>query len=120
MSDRPIAADLLISGATIITMNGERQVILDGALAIQGDRIVAVGKREALARTVAAKETLDGRRFVMTPGFVDGHIHITGDPLTRGFRRGAPDESWSDKLHKWVIPIFRAQTPEEERISAQS
>lgn len=93
----PIEADLLISGATLITMNAERQVIEDGALAIAGDRIVAVGKREALSRTVTAKETLDGRRFVMTPGFIDGHIHITGDPLTRGFARGAPDETWSEK-----------------------
>ena len=119
MSDRPIDAELLISGATIITMNAARHVIEDGALAIKGDRIVAVGKREALARTVAAKETIDGRRFVITPGFVDGHIHITGDPLTRGFARGAPEDSWSDKLQRWVIPIFRAQTADEERIAAQ-
>ncbi|MDR3511630.1 MAG: amidohydrolase family protein [Caulobacteraceae bacterium] len=120
MSDQPIQADLLISGATLITMNAERCVIEDGSLAIAKDRIVAVGKREALEKSVVAKETLDGRRFVMTPGFVDGHIHITGDPLTRGFMRGAPEDSWSDKLQKWVIPIFRAQTAEEERISAQS
>lgn len=120
MTDQPIAADLLISGATIITMNAGRQVFEDGALAIAGDRIMAVGKREALARTVEAKETLDGRRFVMTPGFVDGHIHITGDPLTRGFARGAPGESWTEKLHRWVIPIFRAQTAEDERLAAQS
>ncbi|MEP6967073.1 MAG: amidohydrolase, partial [Pseudomonadota bacterium] len=65
-------------------MDPERQVIADGALAILGDRIVAIGKREQLQRSVAAKQTLDARRFVMTPGFVDGHIHITGDPLTRG------------------------------------
>jgi 5-methylthioadenosine/S-adenosylhomocysteine deaminase len=115
----PIKADLLISGATLITMNAERQVIEDGALAIAGDRIVAVGKREALSRTVTAKETLDGRRFVMTPGFIDGHIHITGDPLTRGFARGAPEETWSEKLNRWVIPIFRSQTAGDERLAAQ-
>jgi cytosine/adenosine deaminase-related metal-dependent hydrolase len=119
MSDAIVEADLLISGATLITMNTDRHVILDGALAIAGDRIVAVGKREALARTVHAKETMDGRRYLISPGFVDAHIHITADPLTRGFRRGAPEDSWSDKLNKWVIPIFHAQTPEEERISAQ-
>ncbi len=118
-ADRPIAADLLVSGATIITMNAERHVIADGALAIRGNRIVAVGKRDALSRSVAARETIDGRRFVVTPGFVDGHIHITGDPLTRGFNRGAPDESWGEKLSRWVIPIFQAQTPAEERLSAQ-
>jgi cytosine/adenosine deaminase-related metal-dependent hydrolase len=115
----PINADLLILGATIITMNAERHVIADGALAIAGNLIIAIGKRAALERTVSAKETMDGRRFVITPGLVDGHIHITGDPLTRGFTRGAPGESWSETLSRWVIPIFRAQTPAEERLSAQ-
>lgn len=119
MTDQPIKADLLIAGATLLTMNAERHVIADGALAIAGDKIAAIGKREALAGHVAAKEVLDGRRFVVTPGFIDGHIHITGDPLTRGFPRGAPGETWSEKLQRWVIPIFRAQTAEDERLSAQ-
>ncbi|HLG87958.1 MAG TPA: amidohydrolase family protein [Alphaproteobacteria bacterium] len=119
MTDHSIAADLLISGATIITMNGGRQIILDGALAVAGDRIVAVGKADALARTVRAKETLDGSRFVVTPGFIDGHIHITGDPLTRGFPRGTPETSWTERLQKWVIPIYHAQSAEDERLSAQ-
>ena len=59
MSGAPIAADLLIAGATLITMNGQRQVIEDGALAIAADRIVAAGKREALQREVRAKQVLD-------------------------------------------------------------
>jgi 5-methylthioadenosine/S-adenosylhomocysteine deaminase len=120
MSDpAPIEADLLISGATLITMNAGREVIEDGALALRGDRIVAVGRRADLERTVRAKRTLDGRRFVATPGFVDAHIHITGDPLTRGFARGGPEVSWGDRLMKWVIPIFRTQTPGDERLAAQ-
>jgi cytosine/adenosine deaminase-related metal-dependent hydrolase len=114
-----VNADLLISGATLITLDGERRVIADGALAIAKDRIVAVGKREALARTVTAKQTLDGRRFVVTPGFIDGHIHITGDPLTRGFARGGAEVSPSERLQRWVIPIFRAQTPDDERLAAR-
>ena len=119
VADAPLEVDLLIAGATLITLNAAREVIADGALAISGERIAAVGKRADLERRVRAKETLDGRRFVATPGFVDAHIHITGDPLTRGFARGGPDVSWSDKLMKWVIPIFRAQTPDDERIAAQ-
>jgi cytosine/adenosine deaminase-related metal-dependent hydrolase len=117
--DQPIAADLLISGASIITMNAERHIIRDGALAIAADRIVAIGKSADLDRRVIAKQRLDGSRFVVTPGFIDGHIHITGDPLTRGFPRGLPSESWSEKLQRWVIPIFRAQTAEDEKLSAQ-
>ncbi len=115
----PLEADLLIAGATVITMNAAREVIADGAIAIRGDRIAAVGRRADLERSVRANRTLDGRRFVATPGFVDAHIHITADPLTRGFARGGPDDSWSDRLLKWVIPIFRSQTPDDERLAAQ-
>lgn len=100
-------------------MDAKRRVILDGALAIAGDHIVAVGKREALAQSVVAKRRLNARRFVITPGFVDGHIHITGDPLTRGLRRGAPGEAPSSVMSRWVIPIFRAHTAQEEALSAQ-
>jgi cytosine/adenosine deaminase-related metal-dependent hydrolase len=119
MNDAPIGADLLFSGATIITLNAERHVLEDGALAICGDRIVAVGKREDIEPTVEARRCIDARRFVLTPGFVDGHIHVTGDPLTRGFVRGTPGDSSQEILQRWVIPIFRAQTADDERIAAQ-
>ncbi|HEY2177802.1 MAG TPA: amidohydrolase family protein [Caulobacteraceae bacterium] len=119
MADPRIAADLLIAGATLITMDGARRVIVDGALAIVGDRIVAVGKREAVVRNVTARRTLEGGRFVITPGFVDGHIHITGDPLTRGFARGGREVDPGERLQRWVIPIFRAQSPEDEALAAQ-
>ena len=116
---RPIEADLLVSGATLVTLDAERRVLTDGAMAIAGDRIVAVGKRAEVRGRVNAKEILDGRRFVASPGFVDAHIHITGDPLTRGFTRGGSEVSPSERLSRWVIPIFRAQTAQEERLAAQ-
>ena len=52
--DDRIPADLLIEGATLITMDEERRVLIDGSLAIRGDRIVAVGERTALSRAVKA------------------------------------------------------------------
>ncbi|HXV01024.1 MAG TPA: amidohydrolase family protein, partial [Caulobacteraceae bacterium] len=119
MALEPIAADLVIAGATLITMDAERRVIADGALAIRDDRIVAVGNRRDLTRAVAAARTIEAGRFVTTPGFVDGHIHITGDPLTRGFARGGPKVGPGERLQKWVIPIFRAQSPADEAIAAQ-
>jgi len=115
----PIEADLLIAGATLVTMDAKRRVIADGAIAIRGDRIAAIGKRADLEREVRARERLDARRFVASPGFVDAHIHITGDPLTRGFPRGAEGESWGERLARWVIPLFRSQTPDDEAIAAQ-
>ena len=40
--------DLFISGGTIVTMDADHRVIEDGGVAIQGDTIVAVGKRADL------------------------------------------------------------------------
>lgn len=115
----PIPADLLLHGAQVITMNANREVLVDGAVAIRGDRIVAVGPTRLVRPAVTARETRDVSGFVLTPGYVDGHIHITGDPLTRGFVRRTPDDSWGDNLSKWVIPIFRAHNAEEEKLSGQ-
>lgn len=120
MNDTPLLdADLLITGAHIITMNAAREVYADGAVAIAGKRIIAVGRSADVAKRVKARATRDARGFVMTPGFIDGHIHITGDPLTRGFVRNTPDDSWGDNLSKWVIPLFKSQTPQDEALSAQ-
>lgn len=113
------SVDTLITGATIITMNDDRHVIRDGFIAIDGDSIVAVGKRSDLENAYCARTVVDGRRFVVTPGFVDSHIHITGDPLTRGVRRGAPGIDFSEALMQWVIPLFQAHDPQDEHISAQ-
>jgi 5-methylthioadenosine/S-adenosylhomocysteine deaminase len=113
------SVDTLISGATIITMNDDRHVIRDGVIAIDGDSIVAVGKRSDLENEYSARTIVDGRSFVVTPGFVDAHIHITGDPLTRGVRRGAPGLDFSEQLMQWVIPMFHAHNPEDERVSSQ-
>lgn len=113
----PIAADLLIRNAWIVTMDGERRVFRNGALAVAGDTIVAVGQSAEVERQVAAREVIDGSRFVLTPGFVNCHVHITGEPITRGY---IPDDTdWRTNVFDWLIPTYMAQTPEEEHLSAQ-
>jgi 5-methylthioadenosine/S-adenosylhomocysteine deaminase len=112
-------ADTVISGAVLVTMDGERRIITDGALAVRGDRIAGVGKRRDIEDRFDAAEVIDGRRFVVTPGFVDAHIHVTGDPLTRGYVPDDIDEPFADKLSRWVIPRFVAHQAEDERLSAQ-
>ncbi|MCU0623052.1 MAG: amidohydrolase family protein [Gemmatimonadaceae bacterium] len=68
-------ADLLITGGTVITMDATRRVLDDGAVAIRGDRIVAVGPtREVTARFIA-RRTIDARRKIVMPGLIDGHGH---------------------------------------------
>lgn len=114
---RRLPVDLLIRHAWIVTLDAERRVYRDGAIAIVGDRIVAVGPSDEVERTVAAWEVIDGGdRFVVTPGFVNCHVHITGEPITRGI---VPDDTdWRTNVFDWLIPAYLAQSPEEEAISA--
>lgn len=115
----PRHIDTLVRNATIITMDRERRVLLDGSLAIDQGRIVAVGSSREIDPAFTAGEVIDGRDFVITPGFINGHVHITGDPLTRGFMPDTTDYRVADIFANWVMPRFLAQTEEDERISAQ-
>lgn len=116
-TNAPTPVDLLIRNAWIVTMDSERRIYRDGALAIKGDRIHAIGPSADIEATVVAKEVIDGSRFVLTPGFVNCHVHVTGEPITRGF---APESlDWREMVFDWLIPTQLAQTPEEERLSAQ-
>src|SRR5215471_4647803 len=109
--------DVMVSHALVVTMDAGRRIIADGAVAWTADRIVALGKSAELCRQYAARETIDGRRFVVTPGLVNGHIHITGEPLTRGF---VPDTlSFEESVWKWVSPLHFFYTAEDERVSAE-
>jgi len=51
-------------------------IIEDGAVAVQGSRIVAVGITSEIRREYSAKKTLDAKGKVVLPGFVDAHSHF--------------------------------------------
>ncbi|MEX0665125.1 MAG: amidohydrolase [Acidimicrobiia bacterium] len=109
-------ADLLIHRALVVTMNHERDVITDGAVAVQGSEIVAVGKTADVESDWTASEHIDGSRFVVVPGMVNTHIHITGEPLTRGY---VPDDtSFEENVFQWLCPLYAAHTEKDEATSA--
>lgn len=56
---------------------GELTIIRDGAVAIRGGQIVAVGTTAAVRRQVGpAEREIDATGRVVTPGFVDPHTHL--------------------------------------------
>jgi len=114
---RPIPVDLLIVDTILVTLDAERRIILDAAIAVADGAIVAVGKSADLKRDYQAGETVDGSRFVVTPGLVNTHVHITGEPLTRGL---VPDDSgFEENVFRWLVPIHMAYSEEDERLSAR-
>jgi len=72
-SGEPI--DLLITGGTVVTMDSARRVLEDGAVAVLGDRIVAVGPTAELRARFAPRDTIDATRKIVMPGLIDGHGH---------------------------------------------
>lgn len=69
---------LLIHNVTIFTNDGDNRVIADGAVAVDGTRIVAVGTGAELAGRYGEFERLDGNGRLLMPGFTNAHMHFYG------------------------------------------
>jgi 5-methylthioadenosine/S-adenosylhomocysteine deaminase len=95
-----IPADLLITGGTVVTMNGSRTVLDDGAVAVKGDTILAVGATAEVEGKYAATQTIDAKGALVLPGFINGHTHV---PMT--LLRGLHDDvTLNDWLYKYIFP----------------
>ncbi|MDE0614593.1 MAG: amidohydrolase family protein [bacterium] len=113
----PEHIDTLIKGWYVVTMNPTRDIIRHGAVAVRGNQIIEVGKASDLEARYQTAETVGGDRFVVTPGLVNTHIHITGEPLTRGY---VPDDTpFEENVFQWLCPLYSVYTAEEERLSGQ-
>ncbi|MEK1888477.1 MAG: amidohydrolase family protein [Phyllobacterium sp.] len=83
-------ADILIRNGTVIAIDPQRRIIADGAVAITGTRIVAVGPSEEVARDHPAREVIDARSMVIMPGLIDSHAHA-GHGLIKTLGGGRSD-----------------------------
>jgi cytosine/adenosine deaminase-related metal-dependent hydrolase len=67
--------DLLLTGGTVVTMDPGRRLLEDGAVAVDGRRIVEVGPTDELRARHAARRTIDCRGRAVLPGLIDAHGH---------------------------------------------
>ena len=128
MSER---ADLVITGADVYTMDAARRWA--SAVAIRGDRIVAVGtERELRERFPRSEEVLHARGGMVVPGFQDAHVHppfagryrmhvsLHDLPSVESYRdavatyaRSHPDEPWIFG-GGWAMAHFPGGTPTKD------
>src|SRR5579863_635738 len=101
--------DLIVTGGTVVTMNGTRAVYEDGAIVVKGDTIVAVGSRNELEAKYVASQTVDARGKLLLPGFINGHTHV---PMTL-FRGLHDDVTLNDWLYKYIFPAEAKNVNEE-------
>ncbi|MCL6512626.1 MAG: amidohydrolase [Anaerolineae bacterium] len=102
-------ADLLIVGATVVTMDAERRVLPDGALALRGDRIAAIGPRAELEHRYPAARRLEARGRLLLPGLINAHTHA---PMTL-LRGLADDRALQDWLENYIFPAEARHVNEE-------
>jgi hypothetical protein len=70
-------ADLVLLNGKIVTMDDKGTVA--EALAINGDRIVAIGTNDGISQFLGDKtRTIDLRHRLTIPGFIEGHGHFVG------------------------------------------
>ncbi len=105
--------DLLLTGGYVITVDDHRRVLPDGAVAIVGGRIAAVGRSEDLAGYDAAR-TVSCDGSVILPGLVDCHNHLF-QTLGRGLGEGLGGWRW---LAEFMWPYAGAMTLDEVKAAA--
>ena len=100
-------ATKLIIHAHLFTMQGDGVgYVADGAIAIEGSRIVAVGSTAELTARFQADETVDATDCAVLPGLIDAHMH-TPWAIARGVAQDVAH--W---MQKALAPYSRHLTPE--------
>jgi 5-methylthioadenosine/S-adenosylhomocysteine deaminase len=94
------SADWIIRARYVVTMDGQRRVIPQGAVAVRGARIVGVGTQETIEARFQAQHTLNKPDALLAPGLIDTHTHA---PMSL-FRAIADDKRLDDWLQHYIFP----------------
>ena len=91
---------LVITNGIVVTMDGGRRVLENGAVAIDGADIVAVDTAEAVRKQFRGAETIDAAGRIVLPGLINTHTHA---PMVL-YRGLADDVALTEWLNKFMFP----------------
>ncbi|HEY0659019.1 MAG TPA: amidohydrolase [Pyrinomonadaceae bacterium] len=101
--------DLIVQNGTVVTMDAQRRVIENGAVAVSKSEIVAVGSSAEIAQKYSSKQIVNARGKVVIPGLINAHTHI---PMTL-FRGIADDLDLQEWLTKYIFPAEAKNVTED-------
>lgn len=107
--------DCAITNGYVVTMDPQRRVLADGAVAISGRDIVAVGPTSEVLSRYSARRILDAGGAVVHPGFVECHSHLTLHLARGGF---GDTISYRDVEPDFFVPYLNALEDEDEHAAA--
>ena len=92
--------DAIWTARYVVTMDAQRRVVENGAVAITGDHVVAVGPISEIVRAYNAKQRIDRPDAILAPGLINTHTHAAMSL----FRGVADDMNLQDWLQKFIFP----------------
>ena len=92
--------DKLISGGRILAMDEKGTLIKNGAIAIEGENIIAIGTKEEIENQYTSRDIIYAENSLVMPGLVNCHTHA---PMTY-FRGLADDLELTDWLNNYIFP----------------
>jgi 5-methylthioadenosine/S-adenosylhomocysteine deaminase len=103
------SADWIWTGRYVVTMDPQRRVIDNGAIAIRGERILAAGPKSEIELRYQARQRLDRPDAILAPGLIDTHTHAAMS-LFRGIADDLRLQEW---LEHYIFPAeARNVTPD--------
>jgi 5-methylthioadenosine/S-adenosylhomocysteine deaminase len=93
--------DLLLTGGIVVTMDEAGTIIPNGAVAVRGQAIVAVGPAADLTERFTPTETRDCNGCAIIPGLINGHAHVPMS-LLRGMVADQQLDVW---LFGYMFPV---------------
>lgn len=102
--------DLLLKNAILVTVDPQRRILWNGAMAVENGRIAALGDSEELCRQYTdCKKVVDCQGKVVFPGFINTHNHLF-QTLLKGL---GDDMVLSDWLATMTFPAAQHLTEED-------
>lgn len=103
-------AELFLDHAIIVTVNENRDILYDGAMAVSFGRILEIGPSKEMKKKYAgAGEVIDCTGKVIFPGFINTHNHLF-QTLLKGL---GDDMVLKDWLSTMTFPAAKFLTPQD-------
>jgi cytosine/adenosine deaminase-related metal-dependent hydrolase len=109
-------ADLLVSNAYVLTMDDERLIYPQGAIAVRDGAVAAVGPEAQILERFDSDKRVDANGGIVHPGFIESHVHVTQHLFRHAF---SGSMTWPDILKFFWGGWLPVITPEQELASSR-
>ena len=94
---------LVVNGA-LVTLGEDKRIIADGALRIEGMRIMDLGSSAELRARYPEELCLDAQGMLVMPGMICAHTHLDA-PFARGLKRSQAEKTQTTRDLRWELDV---------------